>query len=358
MTDDFVTRLGAALRDAADREERRRAPSRALWRAWATVPRVSPSPMLAALVAGLVLVAAVYAATSLRSENAAPAGPKVVARLAPAGALDQAVPAFGSVWLADTDSQTLLRMDPGTRRVTARIALGGRMAIAPGKDALWVGVRQTNVETHLLRIDPHTNRIAARPTLPDVPGGWGGGAVPLVVNGNLWVLGGEAAVRIDQATGRPTAQVRTARGGYLTRSFAASGGDLWVQISDGRLLRLDGASGRRKATLRVPDGTDITDLGMDALFLVDQRSLSRVDSRLHELWRTPIPSIGTAVAVDGRLWVETTGRRGDRILTVDSRNGSVGQSIDVGEFGAKWIDPVGSEVWMTTAGGHLVILRR
>jgi hypothetical protein len=36
----------------------------------------------------------------------------------------------------------------------------------------------------------------------------------------------------------------------------------------------------------------------------------------------------------------------------------VGQSIDVGEFGAKWIDPVGSEIWMTTAGGHVVILRR
>ena len=61
---------------------------------------------------------------------------------------------------------------------------------------------------------------------------------------------------------------------------------------------------------------------------------------------------------DGGLWVETPGRRGDRILIVDARKGTVGQSVDVGEFGAKWIDPVGSEVWMTTASGHVVILRR
>jgi streptogramin lyase len=356
VNEDFVTRLGVALRDAADREERRRAPVRALWSAWASAPRVRSSPALAALVAGIVLVAAVYGLTKLGSDEPVPATPRVVERLAPAGGLDQAVPAFGSVWLADTDSQTLLRMDPRTRHVTARIQLGGRMVIAAGSRALWVTLSKDG-GLRLLRIDPRTNRIAARLPLPDAPGGWGFG-VPVIVKGNLWVLGGEAAVRIDQATGRPTAQVRTARDGYLMRSFAAFGGDLWVQISDGRLLRLDGASGRREATLRVPDGADITDLGMDALYLVDQRSLSRVDSRVRELWRTPIPSIGPSVAVDGRLWVETTGRRGDRILTVDPRNGSVGQSIDVGEFGAKWIDPVGSEVWMTTAGGHVVILRR
>ena len=266
------------------------------------------------------------------------------------------MPAFGSVWLADTDSQTLLRMDPATRRVTARIPLGGPMAIAAGSRVLWVTLSNDD-GLRLLRIDPRTNRIAARLPLPDVPGGWGFG-LPVIVKHNLWVLGGEAAVRIDQATGRTTAQVRTARDGYLMRSFAAVGGELWVQVSDGRLLRLDGASGRHEATLRVPDGTYITDLGMDALYLVDQHSLSRVDSRLRELWRTPIPSIGAAVGIDGELWVETPGRRGDRILIVDARKGTVGQSVDVGEFGAKWIDPVGSEVWMTTASGHVVILRR
>ena len=132
-----------------------------------------------------------------------------------------------------------------------------------------------------------------------------------------------------------------------------------MHISDGRLLRLDGTTGRHEATFRVPDGTSIGDFAMNGLFLVDGNSLSRVDPRnLHQLWRTPIPSIGPGVAVHGRLWVETPGRRGDRILTVDPHNGGVIDSVDVGEFGARWMDPVGSELWMATAGGHVVILRR
>ena len=41
MTDDFVTRLGVALREAADREERRPAPWRALATARTTLPRAA-----------------------------------------------------------------------------------------------------------------------------------------------------------------------------------------------------------------------------------------------------------------------------------------------------------------------------
>ena len=84
MTDDFVTRLGVALREAADREERRRAPWRLLAAARAGVPRVQPNLALAAVVGALVLAAGVYAAASFRSNDAAPAGPKVVARFTPA----------------------------------------------------------------------------------------------------------------------------------------------------------------------------------------------------------------------------------------------------------------------------------
>ena len=64
------------------------------------------------------------------------------------------------------------------------------------------------------------------------------------------------------------------------------------------------------------------------------------------------------VAAGGRLWVEAPDRQGDRVLTVDPRTGSVIDSVHVGEFGAQWMAPVGSEVWMTTAGGRVVILGR
>jgi streptogramin lyase len=356
MTDDFVTRLGVALRDAADREERRRAPWRALATARTTLPRMRPSLVLATVIAGLVVAAAVYGLASVGSNDAAPARPKVVTRISPAGGLDVIVSAFGSAWLADTDSQMLLRMDPKTRRVTARIALGGRIAIAPGRGAIWVGVTQTSGAFQLLRIDPRTNGVVARLHPPNLPGGAGVGG-PVIIGGSIWILSDEAAARIDPGNGRAIATVRTARNGYGTRSLAVVDGDLWVQISDGRLLRLDGATGRRKATFDLPDGSLIGDFLMNGLFVVDENALSRMDPRtFHVLWRTPITSIGAGVASGGRLWVEAPDRQGDRVLTVDPRTGSVLDSVHVGEFGAQWMAPVGSDVWMTTAGGRVIIL--
>jgi outer membrane protein assembly factor BamB len=357
MTDDFVTRLGVALRDAADREERRQAPWRALATARTTLPRPRLSPLLATVIAGIVLAAAVYGLASFRTNDTAPAGPKVITRLAPAGGLDQIVTGFGSAWMADTDTQTLLRMDPVTRRVTARFPLDGSMNITPGQGAMWVGLTR-NRAFRLVRIDPRTNRIVARLHTPDVPGG-STASVPAVVGDNLWLLSAEAAVRIDPASGHAIATVRTAHGGYQMRSLAVVDDDLWVQISDGRLLRLDGATGRRKATFQVPDGSLVGDFWMNGLFVVDQATVSRVDPRnFHVLWRTPIASVGAGIAAGGRLWVEAPDRQGDRVLTVDPRNGSVVDSVHVGEFGARWMASIGSEVWMTTAGGRVIILGR
>jgi hypothetical protein len=88
MTDDFVTRLGVALRDAADREERRRAPWRALATARTTLPRLRPSLVLATVIAGLVVAAAVYGLARFSSNDTAPAGPQVVTPNTPAGGHD------------------------------------------------------------------------------------------------------------------------------------------------------------------------------------------------------------------------------------------------------------------------------
>jgi outer membrane protein assembly factor BamB len=166
-------------------------------------------------------------------------------------------------------------------------------------------------------------------------------------------------VRVDPRDGHAIATVRTAHNGYQTRSLAVVDDDLWVQISNGRVLRLDGATGRRKATFDLPDGNLIGDFRMNGLFVVDENALSRVDPRTFSvLWRTPITSIGPGVAAGGRLWVEAPDQQGDRVLTVDPRTGSVIDSVHVGEFGARWMAPVGSEVWMTTAGGRVIILGR
>src|SRR3954468_6732543 len=168
MTDDFVTRLGVALRDAADREERRRAPWRALATARTTVPRLRPSLVLATLIAGLVLAAAVYGLASFSSNDTAPAGPKVVTRISPAGGLDQIVAGFGSAWMVDTDTQTLLRMEPATRRVTAGFALAGRCSSRRARAPCGSASRRTRRSACCASTRARTgsSRACTRPTCP------------------------------------------------------------------------------------------------------------------------------------------------------------------------------------------------
>ena len=98
-------------------------------------------------------------------------GPEVIARLAPAGGLDQIVAGFGSAWMADTDTQTLLRMDPATRRVTARFPLRRPHGASRPAGARCGSASRRTSAFRLLRIDPRTNRIVARLRTPDVPGG-------------------------------------------------------------------------------------------------------------------------------------------------------------------------------------------
>ena len=88
----------------------------------------------------------------------------------------------------------------------------------------------------------------------------------------------------------------------------------------------------------MPDGSLVADFWMNGLFVIDENTLSRMDPRtFHVLWRTPIVSIGPGIAAGGKLWVEAPDRQGDRVLTVDPRNGHVIDSVHVGEFGARWM---------------------
>jgi outer membrane protein assembly factor BamB len=345
-----------SLREAADREDRRGAPARAAAAARATLPRVHPSP-LAVLAVAAVLVFAVYLVTSLRPEPQPQREhqPKVVAREAPAAALDQAIEGFGSAWLVDAGAHRLLRMDPATRRVHARIAIPGRVAVNIGPGGLWA-TQVTGNTFRLVRIDPRTNRVAARIRVPGHPGGIHDFGAPVPVGDGVWVVGPNGVVRVDPATGRPTKELAVAENGYAVRDAAALGGDLWVLVSDGTVHRLDGRTGATRAVLRVPFGRALVPMG-GALYLADETQLARMDPATGRLlWRAAIPQIAALASIDGRVWAETPGTSGDRVVAVDPRDGRTVASVQVGEFNATWMGAVGPELWLTTSSGHLVIL--
>jgi outer membrane protein assembly factor BamB len=300
----------------------------------------------------------VYLLTSLRSQPQPQHEhqPKVVTRTAPATALDQAVEGFGSAWLLDTDAHRLLRMDPGTRRVTARVAIPGDVSIAVGDQALWM-TQNRPTAFRLLSLDPRTDRVVDRIRVPQHSGGPSGGGFPLALDGGVWVMGATGAVRIDQRTGRVTASLTVARNGYTVSDATVFEGDLWVLVSDGRVHRLDGRTGASKAVLRVPFVRAGFVGAGGGLYISDGTDLARMDPATGRLlWRAAIPQIGAFAAIDGLVWAETPDTGGDRIVSIDPRDGRTVASVPVGEFNARWMSAIGPELWLTTARGHLVIL--
>jgi len=87
----------------------------------------------------------------------------------------------GGVWTLNGDG-TVSRVDPGTNKLVATIAVGrdtARGDIAAGAGSIWLSLPGTPI----VRIDPRTNRAVQAFT------GEGGGAI-LVAHGSLWVAAG------------------------------------------------------------------------------------------------------------------------------------------------------------------------
>ena len=234
--------------------------------------------------------------------------------------------------------------------MTARFEVRAGIGISVGRDAVWV----TEGVNDLIRIDPHTNRVVAR--IPLERGAFSGG-VPLPVGDVVWVVGEQRALRIDTRTNRITKAITVARAGAPVVGGAVLDGDIWVLSNDRRLVRFDGRTGAVEATFRAPFVGELATFPR-GLYLASPDQAARLDPGSgRALWGTRAVSVGAAAEARGLIWVETGGRNGDRVIAVDPRNGRTVTSVQVGEYGVLSLGRVGSELWMTTAGGHLIILR-
>jgi hypothetical protein len=107
----------------------------------------------------------------------------------------------------------IARIDISRRRIVATYDLPGAGALALAGDRLWVGVYSNNFQSpsgvpaiaRLVSLDPRTLASRGDVTLP------GPGANGLAsVAGNVWILSGDKAIRLDAATERVAATVRLA----------------------------------------------------------------------------------------------------------------------------------------------------
>jgi outer membrane protein assembly factor BamB len=359
MNDDFVTRLQLQLREAAERERRRGPVARA---AMAARPRVVSRPVLvgAALACALAIAVAVTLSTvrdmSPPVEQAVPPGQPL--RLVASGTLvtqgGPITPGFGAVWASDAGTGELVRIDPRSRRVLARVPVGDQAFPAAGAGALWA-----TVDGRLMRVDPATNRVSAR-----IPLGLGARAFAAVdaIGGTVWVATPLQLIRIDPRRNAIDRRIGLERRGYQAQGFATDHELLYVMRADNMLLLFDATTGAHLASTRLGFGGFLIGAADGVALLARAGDVVAVDARTgRTLWRTDIGAehVNNGFLADGTLWLHAThsGTDRDRLLRLTARDGHVTGSLALPEFGVAGIATVGDDVWMVSPNGRLLIVR-
>jgi hypothetical protein len=233
MREDFVSRLGNQLFEAAERESARgparRAAAAVRWNA-------TSAPVLAVCGVLLIAVIALLAAGALKRDEPPPvAKPRVVARMQLVSTGGVLAPGFGAVWAVDTGTGEVLRVDPRTRRVTARVAIGWQPVINVAESAVWA-----TVGNELFRIDPDTSRVTARIGL----GRTSQGPTDVLPGiGAMWVPSQTQLLRIDARRGVVGTRIELAGDAFLAFTAVSDGETIFVGRTDRGLLRFDARTG-------------------------------------------------------------------------------------------------------------------
>ena len=205
----------------------------------------------------------------------------------------------GSVWVGGLDRGDVLRVDPATGKVLARVNAGVRvfnLAAAPG--AVWA---VANLSSTAVRIDSASGRVTTSVRV---------GAEPYDVAwgfGSAWVSNaGEGTV--SRITGNRV--VKTIRVGIEPNGLSAIGKSLWVtDHTAGKLLRIDPRTNRVTGAVELPGADWVTEAAGSLWVSEETNVVARADpSTLKVLARVPVKRnpLGSAV-VDGRLWVPAGG---------------------------------------------------
>jgi len=155
-----------------------------------------------------------------------------------------------AVWIEDGAS-SLFRVDPATGTVTRRLVLGSHIdGVAFGAGSVWV-VRGT--PPMLLRVDPRTAAVTAKIQIAARPGVNQPFPIGVAVGeGAVWVLNGNTGTvtRVDPTLDAVSATV--SRVSLDATRIAAGAGAIWVADADGEaVLRIDPKTNRVVQTIPV-----------------------------------------------------------------------------------------------------------
>lgn len=227
------------------------------------------------------------------------------------------VEGFGSLWIPSCGDHAVVRVNGETGTVQGKVAAGpadDEGGIAVGAGSVWI---VTSKDGDLVRIDPATNEVAAHVRIP------AGSFNPVFANGSLWISSNtnNTLVRVDPATNKVTAEIPV---GPRPRFLTVGAGSVWVlNQGDGTITRVDVSTGKPTATIRAG-----------------------------------VPGQGGEISFGGgAVWVTVIGYPITRIApgtnaVVGQWHGSGGDSICVGH-GSLWLtDLKGAKVWRLSLPNH------
>jgi hypothetical protein len=356
---DYVSELRRDLVEAAERQAHRGRAGRASRplhpRAW------SPTALAGAVAVAVAVVAVVVTLTTL-APPPKPSDAKIVTTVHLGGQPRAAVLAGGSLWIADFEGR-VLRLDPATHRVRARIPISGTpTSITAARGAVWVMSQDPDrggpTRSHLYKLDARTGRRLDRIAV----NGWGG-AIAFGAGG-LWLPtnahGGDVE-RID-----PDSFQRTAFFPFETgRGLAVAGNTVWT-LQNRSVLQIDPVTARVSriggimlagdgdgAVLADRDGVWITGPGDGRLWRVEGGRVTR---------RIAVgDQAGVIAATGSAIWVSAwsasrTLQDGNEVVRVDPEDGKVVQRVDFGYRVPKALVPVGKDLWVITSGGEAMLV--
>jgi YVTN family beta-propeller protein len=219
----------------------------------------------------------------------------------------------GSLWVANVDDQTVMRIDPSSLRLIGTVSFGDPpTGLAASTNAIWVAESNpTGSTVSVTQIDPQFDEPVQTKTLGNVVAG---GPLALAARGDtMWAAPSSGLLaRIDAGTGR------------ITGRWDPNAGPAAVAIAD------DGA-------------VWVTDTDADNVTRVDPTGL---------LTQVPVGSGPTGIAVgDGAVWVADS--LDDTVERISLATNSVTTTIPVGRSPSGVAFGAGS-VWVANSGDGTV----
>jgi streptogramin lyase len=307
--------------------------------------------LVAAAVVGIVVaVSGNSSAPAVMANSVAVVDPKsgrVVADVPIGGRPIAIAIGAGAVWVVNADDQTIVRIDPKSRKVAKTIGgLGINVSdVAIGSGSVWVAGGNDGT---LTPIDPNLNA-------PGEPIDLGAGqeALPQPVfevatgAGHVWITRGNKVLRIDPRTG----EIRTIAVSR-PQGLEVGAGSAWVTQLNEHLLRFDANTGRKTADEDLSQQLGFPLVYAGSLWLYgyadDIPQILRVNLSTVKQEGTPIPFASTELPFAlaggaGAVWT-TTHNAGD-LWRVDPKTNRARKVVLVGHHpvavavgeGAVWV---------------------